>query len=106
VVTVKKAMLLPAAQRGVYCAVALIGFVNCLNILSPPAPRTNQSLAVRSASSSFMIVSGISAGEEMCLVVENGLVDYEGAELVLAPCLSALAAGIKRRALSDCKVSG
>jgi hypothetical protein len=99
-------MLLPAAQRVLFCAAALIGFANCSNIVSPPASRTNRSLAVRSASSSFMIVSGISAGEELCLVVENGLVDYEGAELVLAPCLSALAAGVQRRTVSDCKVSG
>jgi hypothetical protein len=87
-------MLPPAAQRG-FCGAALLGFVNCLSIVFPPASGTNQSSAVRSASSSFMIVSGISAGEELCLVVVNGLVDYEGTALVLAPCLSALAPGLQ-----------
>jgi hypothetical protein len=97
-------MLLPAPQRG-FCAAALLGFVNFLAIVSPPASGTNQSLAVRSASSSFMIV-GIGAGEELYLVVENGLVDYEETELVFAPCWSALVAGWQCRALSHRNVYG
>ena len=38
----------------------------------------NGCLAMRTTSFTFMIVSGMGAGEEVCLVVENGLVGFEG----------------------------
>ena len=40
-----------------------------------------------------MIVGGISAGQEMCLSVENGNVNAEGSEIVLEPCIDTVAAG-------------
>ena len=48
----------------------------------------------------FMINSGISAPEEMCLAVENGLVDTIGAEVLLMRCLDAIAAGDGRELFS------
>ena len=38
--------------------------------------------------------------EEMCLAVENGMVDVEGAEVSLLPCVSAIAAGDGRELFS------
>ena len=40
-----------------------------------------------------MVISGMSSPEELCLTVENGMVDVEGAEVTLMPCVSGIAAG-------------
>jgi len=42
---------------------------------------------------SFMLVSGITATEEMCLTVADGKVGIEGADAILEPCSVATAAG-------------
>ena len=47
----------------------------------------------RGENPTFMIVGGISAGQEMCLSVENGNVNAEGSEVVLEPCIDTVAAG-------------
>merc|ERR1719262_1274667 len=44
-------------------------------------------------SPSFMMVSGISASEEMCLTAADGGIDIAGTDLVLEPCAAAVAAG-------------
>jgi len=49
--------------------------------------------AVAADSPSFMLVSGISSSEEMCVVVDSGNVDSEGADVVLESCAMAIAAG-------------
>jgi len=49
--------------------------------------------AKTAANPPFMLVSGISAPEEMCVVVENGSVDVEGAEILIESCAAAIAAG-------------
>ena len=41
----------------------------------------------------FMVTNGVTASSELCLTVEGGLVDSDGAEIVLMPCASAIAAG-------------
>jgi len=42
----------------------------------------------------------LSSPEELCLTVENGMVDVEGAEVSLMPCVSAIAAGDGRELFS------
>jgi hypothetical protein len=41
----------------------------------------------------FMLASGITASEDMCVTVDNGFVDVDGAEIGLEPCVAAIAAG-------------
>jgi len=53
----------------------------------------NGRIDARGKNPTFMIVGGISAGQEMCLSVENGSVDTEGSEVVLEPCIDTVAAG-------------
>merc|ERR1719326_1833125 len=42
---------------------------------------------------SFMMVSGISSSEEMCLTAADGGIDIDGTDVILEPCASAVAAG-------------
>ncbi len=48
----------------------------------------------------FMVTNGVTASSELCLTVEGGLVDSDGAEIVLMPCASAIAAGDGRELFS------
>lgn len=41
----------------------------------------------------FMVIAGMSSSQELCLSVENGRVDVEGADIILEPCVAAIAAG-------------
>merc|ERR1719253_1559773 len=45
------------------------------------------------AAAPTMLVAGVTAGEELCVVVENGSVDQRGALVTAEPCAEAIAAG-------------
>ena len=43
--------------------------------------------------STFMVASGMTSANELCLTVEEGMVDVEGVEPFMSPCIFAIAAG-------------
>lgn len=47
----------------------------------------------RADNPAFMLVSGISAPSEMCVSVENGHTDVDGAAVVVEPCAESIASG-------------
>lgn len=50
-------------------------------------------VARRAENPAFMLISGVSAPSEMCVSVENGHTDVDGAALVVEPCAESIAAG-------------
>jgi hypothetical protein len=62
--------------------------------------RSGSASAVVRENAPFMVTSGATSAEELCLVVEGGLVDAVGSEVVAEDCLGAIAAGDGRELFS------
>ena len=62
--------------------------------------RSSSNASALRENAAFMITSGMTAAEELCLTVESGLVDVAGSEVVLMKCLDAIAAGDGRELFS------
>jgi len=65
----------------------------CLFSLLFIADASYTMLSVDESKTTFMIMSGITSGSEMCLVVEGGATGVDGASVMLEPCLESIAAG-------------
>ena len=73
---------------------ALFGLLLCVDAAADAARFTVKATSsAADAKATFMIVSGITSGAEMCVVAEGGAVDVDGAAALLEPCLEAIAAG-------------
>jgi len=65
----------------------------CLFSLIFVADAAYTMLSVDESKTTFMIMSGITSGSEMCLVAEGGATGVDGTSVMLEPCLESIAAG-------------